>query len=60
LATIIHIVVTLVVAILRSFATALLLLFSRAALAIVAVIGVVATALGLSGTLGASIRKRRD
>jgi hypothetical protein len=60
LGTIIHILVTLVVAILRGFASALLLLCSRAALGVLGVTGIIGAALGLTGTLGASIRRRRD
>lgn len=60
MATIIHIIVSLVVAILRAFVGAIVALFSRAALGLGVLAGVVVAVLAFSGTLGACLKKRRD
>jgi hypothetical protein len=57
-ATIVHILVSLIIAILRGFAEALVLLFSRVVLIVVGVAGLLALVLFLTGSLGFGLRRR--
>jgi hypothetical protein len=57
-ATIVHILVSLIIAILRGFAEALVLLFSRVVLIVVGVAGLLALVLFLTGGLGFGLRRR--
>lgn len=60
MATIVHLIVALILAVLRAFAGALVTLFSRAALGLGGVVGIVLLVLGATGTAGAAIRRRRN
>ncbi len=60
LATIVHILVSLVVAVLRAFVGAFVALFSRAALGVGILVAIVLLALGLTGTAGFAFRRRKD
>jgi hypothetical protein len=57
-ATIVHILVSLIIAILRGFAEALVLLFSRVVLIVMGVAGLLALVLFLTGSLGFGLRRR--
>ena len=60
MATIVHILLALLIAILRAFTEAFLLLFTRAAAFVLAILAVVGIILILTGTIGLTRFKRKS
>ena len=60
MASIVHILLGLIIAILRAFATAFLLLFTKAALITLSVTGVLILVLMLTGTISLGFFRRSD
>lgn len=60
MATIAHILLALLLGILRAFTQAFVLLFSRALYAVLAIVALLLLILGLTGTLGIGLFRRRS